>query len=124
MNLDYLKTFGLPYLASPYSKFPRGLEMAFIEVSRITARLATEGLAVFSPIVYTHPLAQHGKIDPMDHEFWLPYDQDFMDLCGSLLIAKMETWEHSFGIAQETGRFRVMGKPIFYLDPETLMVTQ
>ena len=124
MTFTELSKFGLPYLASPYSKYSTGPEMAFIDVTKLVARLANSGLPVFSPITYTHPIAVHGKINPLDHDYWLGFDDQFIAVCGSLLVAKMDGWDESFGICEEKTRFARLGKPTFYLNPETLEVTQ
>ena len=45
------------YLATPYSKYHRGQDEAFIAAANIAGRLIARGLDVFSPIVHGHPLA-------------------------------------------------------------------
>src|SRR5436309_1862842 len=60
----------LYYLATPYSKYPRGLTAAFEDAANLAARLLQVGFRVYSPIAHTHPLAVYGKIDPLDHAIW------------------------------------------------------
>lgn len=48
---------GLVYLATPYSKYPRGIEAAFVDASRLAACLVRLGISVYSPIAHTHPIA-------------------------------------------------------------------
>lgn len=43
-----------------------------------------------------------------------------MEISDVLLIAKMEGWKQSKGIAEEGQFFALLGKPILYLDCETL----
>ena len=38
---------GLQYLATPYSKFPHGIQVAFEEACRLAARLLTKGIKVY-----------------------------------------------------------------------------
>ena len=41
MTLESLKSVPLIYLATPYSKYPSGLEMAFRDAAKLTGRLLT-----------------------------------------------------------------------------------
>lgn len=123
MTLDGLRRFELIYVATPYTKYPDGIEEAFIDASILMARLLERGLRVYSPIVHTHPIAIYGHMDPLDHNIWLPFDQSMMDKADALLVAKLETWEKSFGINHEIGIFAEANKPIYYLDPKLLEVS-
>jgi hypothetical protein len=104
------------YLASPYSKYPDGLEAAFRDVCRATAHLITNSVKVYSPIAHTHPVAIHGDVDPLDHSIWLPADEPMMRAAHGLIVCKMETWEISYGIGVEIRLFQDMGRPIVYMD--------
>lgn len=122
-TLNDVAKCGMAYLATPYSKYPKGIEVAFRDAAALTARLLRAGMKVFSPIVHTHPIAIHGGLDPLDHALWLPFDEPMMRRSEVLLVAKMEGWEKSFGIAEEIKVFRKTQKPIYYLNPDTLDVT-
>lgn len=114
-----LEKFSLVYLATPYSKYPAGLERAFVDASRIAARLLRCGIKIYSPICHTHPIAIHGEVDPLDHSIWLPFDKAMMQAATAILVAKMAGWEQSKGIAYELETFRKSKKPIFYLDVDS-----
>ena len=114
----------LYYLATPYSKYRFGLEAAFKEAAILQARLVKYGLDVYSPIVSSHPIAIHGSIDPLDHSFWLPFNQPMMDRCEALLVAHMEGWEDSRGIKHEIDDFTKRGRQIFDINIETLEMTR
>jgi hypothetical protein len=120
MSVARLADFELVYLGSPYSKYQPGIEAAFRDASAIAGRLLLAGVKVYSPIAHTHPIAMHGRIDPYDHKIWLPFDQAMMDASKAMVVAKMDSWDKSFGIAHEIEYFGSAGKPIFYLDPETM----
>jgi nucleoside 2-deoxyribosyltransferase len=115
---------GLAYLATPYSKFPDGIEAAFIAASKLTAQLLRAGIKVYSPIAHTHPVAIHGDIDPHDHAIWMPFDQAMMDVCDSLIVAHLPSWETSKGVAIEIEVFEKAGKPIFDLEPASLSMVK
>jgi len=120
MTLDELRIYGLLYLATPYSKYPQGLEVAFRHAAALSARLLLRGVKVYSPIVSTHPIAIHGGIDPFDHSIWLPLDALMMQRCNALLVAHMETWEISYGIGEEIRFFAAANKPAYHLDPKLM----
>jgi hypothetical protein len=112
------------YIATPYTKFPRGIEAAFEEACRLTAALAKTGIAVYSPIVQGHALAKHGNINPLDQEFWGQFNVPMLYVCRTLIVAHMDGWEQSSGIAEEIKFFEERGRPIFDLDPRTLSMIQ
>src|SRR5258708_5779201 len=115
---------GLQYLATPYSRYPHGIQVAFENACQIAARLLTRGVKVYSPIAHTHPIAIHGGLNPYDHSIWLPFDQALMEYCSGLIIAHMESWETSYGVAFEIKYFSKAGKPIYDLDTTTLAITK
>ncbi len=108
---------GFFYLATPYSKYPAGLHAAFIEACKQTALLIQAGVRVYSPIAHTHPAAIHGHIDPLNHGIWLPADKPFMDAAKGLIVCKMASWGHSYGIAHEIEVFEAAKKPVVYMTP-------
>lgn len=122
--MSELQRAPLCYLASPYSKYPAGIVQAFIDVSRIAAKLMTSGIKVYSPIAHTHPLAIYGEIDPLDHAIWMPFDEAMMNVSAVLIVARMQGWEKSFGIAHEVAFFEKRGKAIFDLNPDTMVMTR
>ena len=106
------------YLATPYSKYPGGLEAAYREACR-AANLVREMRArirVYCPIETSHPIAMSLRIDPLDHAFWMSVCRPFMERADRLIVVKMMGWQDSRGIAEEIQAFEAMGKPIEYLD--------
>ncbi|MGA9855097.1 MAG: DUF1937 family protein [Gammaproteobacteria bacterium] len=113
-------TARLAYLASPYTKYPRGIDAAFGDVCALAAPLIRTGVNVFSPIAHSHPIAVNGGHDPLDQDFWKEIDAIFLDKCDVLIVAHMDGWKESRGIAHEIEVFERAGKPIFDLDPMSL----
>ncbi len=125
MSIVDPKSVGLlAYLATPYSKYHLGISQAFIDAAKLAARLMLSGIKVYSPIAHTHPIATYGRIDPHDHAIWLPFDEAMMTVCNTLIVAHMEGWDQSFGISCEIEFFEKARKPIFDLDPDTMMMTK
>ena len=103
------------YVASPYSKYPGGMEAAFHEVCRAAAWLVKQGVKVFCPIAHTHPIAVAGNMDLADHEIWMPQDGPFMDAASCMVIVEMESFDTSYGIQQEHNAFIAAGKRVYHL---------
>lgn len=108
---------GYWYLGSPYSKYPRGIGLAHQNVCIAAGRLIAAGIAVYSPIAHTHPIALHAGMNPLDHEIWMPADQPLMDAAKGLIVLKMEGWDKSYGLAYEIEIFTAMGLPVIYMEP-------
>jgi len=106
------------YLATVYSKHPRGINAAFEEAAKVSARLVEQGLAVFSPIAHSHPVAIHGGLDPLDHSVWMPLDEPMMNAAHGIIVVQMEGWRESYGVGLEIKAFRAAGKPVLFLAVE------
>ena len=104
------------YLATPYSKYPAGIEAAFVVACQQTALLIRAGIPVYSPIAHTHPVAINGDLDPLDHEIWIPADMPLMRSALGLIVCKMETWDSSKGIGIEIVEFKKAGKPVVFME--------
>jgi hypothetical protein len=115
-----LKKFDLIYVGTPYTKYPGGIEVAFIDACKLTAQLIQLGLSVYSPIAHTHPIAIHGEIDPLDFTIWLPFDAAIMCKSDAMLVAMMPGWGISKGILHEIQAFTDANKQIFYLSLESM----
>jgi len=111
------------YLATPYSKYPAGIDAAHQHACEAAALLIGAGVRVYSPIAHTHPIAIHGKMDPFDHNIWIPADQPFMDAAGGLLVCRLPGWEESTGITYEIEAFEDADKPVLFMDPGSVPVT-
>lgn len=105
------------YVATPYTNFSAGRTAAFIMACRVTAELARAGLEVYSPIAHSHPVAVHGGLDAVDHEFWVRFDKPMVDRCDGLIVVTMEDWARSRGVTHEIREFERVGKPVNYWDP-------
>lgn len=113
---------GYWYLASPYSKYPHGLNAAAQEIARVAGALLKRGIPVYSPIVHSHWICRAAGIDPLAHDFWMGVDHPHMVAAHGLILTTMESWGESAGMKAEAETFNAMGKPIARLDPQTLRV--
>jgi nucleoside 2-deoxyribosyltransferase len=105
----------LIYLATPFTLSPQGFEGAATTAANIAARLAkaTDG-AVFSPIAHAFSLSRASDSDPVkDEALWRPLNEYMMQEADILVVAHMDGWQDSVGIAEEIEVFIAAGKPIF-----------
>lgn len=124
MTLQALRAFRLVYLGTPYSLYEGGLDLAAREARILEAKLVANGVKAYSPVAHTHELAQLSGIDALDLNFWLEYDEPFMEAADALLIGELKGFEKSDGIDYEKDIFRGQGKPIFWVHPQSLEVRQ
>lgn len=105
------------YLATPYGRYPDGLDAAHKIACSNAALLIRAGIDVFCPIAHTHSIALHGDIPVLDHGFWMSVDRPFMDLAKGIIMLQMKSWEISKGMAYEQEVFTEAGKPIVWMQP-------
>lgn len=121
-SVEDLKNFDLLYVGTPYTRYKGGIEPAFVDACKLTARLVQAGVNVYSPIAHTHPIAIHGGLDPLDLTLWLDFDAAMMMKADAMIVARLDGWDKSSGVRHEIDVFEAAGKPVFHLDPATLEV--
>ena len=121
--MEKLAGFELCYLATPYTKYATGHEMAFRDAARLASRIQELGINVYSPIVHGHPMCSHGVLPAADYSVWRLVNLVMMKRTDALLIGQLPSWTYSSGIRDEVHEFKMQHKPIFYIDPETMNVT-
>jgi len=114
----------LVYLATPYSRYPFGRIRAFIDATKLAARLIHAGMNVYSPIAHGHSIAYLGGLYPRDHALWLALDMEILRRCDVLAVAHMTGWEESYGIGEEIKFFEAAQRPVFDLDPVSLVMVR
>src|SRR5215831_4939129 len=108
-----MTTEGFHYLATPYSRFPAGLEEAHRQACLAAAECFREGLVVFSPIAHSHAIAFVGGLGG-DYETWHHCAETMMATAVGLIVVMLEGWEEAVGIEGEIRWFKAAGKPIVY----------
>ncbi len=105
------------YLASPYSHPDQTMrEQRFRAACRAVATLLRAGHVVFSPIVHSHPLVEHGL--PADWKFWECIDRQHLERCDEVVVLMLDGWRESTGVRAEVRIARELGKLVRYLPPE------
>lgn len=108
---------GFYYLATPYSKHPRGHDAAFGEAITAAAICIRAGIMVVSPIAHSHPIAVNGGIEG-HYEAWRDLDEALIDASRGIIVVEMDGWQQSEGIAFEVELAKSIGLPVFYMKPE------
>lgn len=113
----------LVYLASPYTT-PSLVEehTRWVNTCIAAAELINQGYMVFSPIAHTHPIKIYGDLEG-HWEMWKEYDERMITNCDSLFVLTIEGWDKSKGVAEEVKFAQRLGKPIYYVNPVTFLVT-
>ena len=111
------------YLASPYSKYPHGMERAYVDACKATASIVRLGIPVFSPIAHSHSIAVCGDMSQECHDTWLAQDVAFMAQAHGLFVLMLDGWDDSYGVQWEIEWMRSRDKPVYYLRPENITTT-
>lgn len=107
------------YLACPYSHSSMEVRVDRFEKSaEAAAFLIHQGMFVYSPITMTHPidLVMAAEDETMGSDYWVDFDEAFMEVCSEMIILTLPGWRESRGIARECEFFRKCKKPIRYLE--------
>jgi len=106
----------MTYLATPYTHPDRAIMQArFEQACRLTAVLIAVGHVVFSPIVHCHSIATICKL-PGNINYWQFYDRAMLSKAAKLVVAKMDGWETSAGIAYEIKLAAELNIPVEYME--------
>lgn len=120
MKLEDIRGLDIYYLATPFTRYEMGLDAACYDATAIAAKLVDKGFRVFPPITAGHNMAKVGYLDPVDDELWTWYNRGFVEKADACIVACLPGWEESDGVAHEIATFLMAGKPVVYLDVESI----
>jgi nucleoside 2-deoxyribosyltransferase len=109
----------LIYLACPYTHPDPSVRLyRFQQATKAAAALIRQGHIVFSPITMTHPIdiEMAGAENTLGSDFWVTFDESFMDRCDVFALLPLAGWQDSGGIRREIAYFKARGKPLKILD--------
>jgi Domain of unknown function (DUF1937) len=105
------------YLACPYTH-PVGAirKQRFELATKAAASLIVRDYIVYSPITMTHPLdlVLSEKNQTLGSDFWVKFDEAFMEICSEMIVLILPGWQDSSGIKREIQYFQSHGKKISY----------
>ena len=103
------------YVANPYThRLKKMKKRRFQEALDYTVFLCNDGEIVFSPIVHSHPLAEHG-VDA-SWEYWKKLDLRILSVCDELHVMALKGWNDSIGVMAEIEFAFMMGIPVYMVD--------
>ena len=108
----------LVYLATPYSRYPRGLDAAREHACLIAAEFVAARVPVFCPIVHSHEIAMLGGLDPRDHDLWFRQNEAMLEHCDALAVPLMTGWSTSKGVCMEIDFFKSRRRPVLFFPLE------
>lgn len=111
------------YVATPYTRYPHGVDAAYRMACLEAANLLRLGLPVFSPIAHTHGIAEAGALQDEPLDYWLDVDGPFLRLAHGLIVVRADGWRDSAGVAREIAWFDACDKPVCYVDPSPALDT-
>jgi nucleoside 2-deoxyribosyltransferase len=109
------------YLASPHSSPDKGVMLSrFLCACKVAAFLFKQGELVFSPIAHSHYIAVFGN-NKAHYDDWRRFDEHMIDLSDKIVVAKIDGWERSYGIAEEINYAYKTGKTVEYLEVDHIL---
>lgn len=114
-GLDRFMGGGFAYVATPYTKYEAGTDMAWNDACVAMAALLKMNVPAFSPIVHCHPVAHIGRLDALDQKAWMRLNARFLGAASALVVVRMPGWDESSGVEEEINHFLSARKPIFHL---------
>jgi hypothetical protein len=105
------------YLASPYThKDPDVMNRRNLEAMECLHWLLEHRVWTYSPIVHCHPIALRWAL-PRSNDFWKEYNRNMLERARSMLILKVDGWESSEGIRDETDFARKRKIEVTFIAP-------
>lgn len=119
MSIVGPRTNKILYLACPYTHRDFQVRLRrFEQATKAAASLISDGYIVFSPITMTHPIdiVLAGSENTLGSDFWIKFDEAFMDRCDELVLLEIDGWMESSGVIREIEYFRANNKPLWSID--------
>jgi nucleoside 2-deoxyribosyltransferase len=102
------------YLASPYSHPDHQVrEHRYRAACRKAAEYASKGIAIFAPIVHSHPLVPYmAAEDCMNFDLWMKLDLPLLKDADELHVLCIDGWRTSRGVTREIDFATELGIPV------------
>ena len=109
------------YLAQPYTHSdPWVRQERYLQAVKASAILTQRGVIVYSPIMHSHPINWVGKNSDDVNAFWMRLNSPFIQVCGKVLVLKLDGWERSKGVADEIEQALRLKIPVEYAEMDDL----
>jgi len=111
------------YVAGPYSHEDKHIkEDRFVELTKVSASLAKEGIVNFSPITQSHEQAKYMGLEGTWEE-WKEFDLVMIDKCDEIWVSTLDGWTKSVGVRAEIEYAISKGKKVRFLNLEGEEIT-
>jgi hypothetical protein len=102
------------YIASPYSHpDPFVRHERHVAACKKAAQYANKGVAHFSPIAQSHPVADYMPEEKrMDFDLWMKLDLPLLRMASELHVLCIDGWRGSRGVTREIQYAEQLGIPI------------
>ena len=106
------------YLASPFSDPDSIIQnIRFHDAVEVAYLLNQQGYVLIEPINTGYPKYMNFKLRG-DAAYWESYNHTLLDRCDGVIVAKLDGYDRSKGVREETFYARVKGLPVYYVDVE------
>lgn len=114
----------LIYLASPYTHPCKIVkEKRFLEITRLASEIIKKGYLPLTPITASHEIARIGNLQGC-WPTWRKLDLQMVKRSDAVVVAQMDGWRESIGVTAEIRAAKRYGKPVYYLNPNSLEITE
>jgi hypothetical protein len=113
---------GLYYLTGPYTGTPEEEAHRFETCLKITTAFISQGISVFSPIVYSKQFAHELNLNTIEErrKIVMNYLLSFLKASKGMILITMQGWEKSWGLNLEIKFCQENKIPVFLMAPEQL----
>ena len=117
---DDLMDQGLYYLASPLKGSPEEEAYRFEVSLKLTMAFLTQGIYVFSPLIYTKKIAETLNSSSIEErrEIIMTYLLRFLKTSKGLILVTLEGWQKSWGVNQEIKFCQENQMPVYVMCPD------
>ena len=104
------------YLAGPYThRLRRIRDSRYEELTRISARLLSDGIINFSPITHSHNQQHYLSDFCTTFDYWRRNDLAFLSRCDEIWVSLIDGWDKSYGVKEEIKFAKANGIPVKYI---------
>jgi len=109
------------YFASPYSHAEKNTELTrHRQVCKVAGEMMRRGKVVFCPIAHTHEISLICQLSGAwdQNEIWPNQDLHWVEQCDEFGVLMLDGWKESVGVEAELVHARILGKPVFKVEPQ------
>lgn len=110
------------YVAAPFKDPSKHIVRQRIHyATAYSAELMVKGFNVYSPLSVGAQLMEYlPQSVEWDHDFWMPRDFQWLDMCNELHVLQLPGWDRSTGVEQEIHHASLENKKTVYVTIDEL----